>query len=739
MARAKLPKELQPKQSELNRAIFTREADKAAILYQELIDAMPDFVMRGPVQFDLAKLMENNGKDELSLKAYEAIIQHQHDSPTRPQALKGAGKQAIKVNDYDLALKYLEDFLRTDPLRPEREEVEKILNGLPAEYQKKREMGDPFNGNEDSVAIDDVPSSWSMPQSSEPVSYEWSVKKSPSSAGKMRPPKSSEDSVSLGAMTSDQPSSRAPESAQNPDASGISLGNAYTPPSNPPHPASPNPPSSDYHQLSPPPQHKPQPSSQPSLHAPPPPMNPVSQHGQDHPSHPSGHHPGAPHYPGAQQGGYPPIHGGPGQQSAPYYPPQHGAPPPQQQYGQPPSSHPAYPPAGSHPPQHGHYGYPQQHQHPQQPPQPYHHPQHGYGGQAAPPSYPDISQPHPHGPQPQQPQSPVQPPPAAQQPSPPAAPPPPPAASAPAQPSKPSPPARAVEPVKPATPEKKRKSVKRTFGRKKEAEEAPAEQPAAAKPKLDIDKPRSGESPARETAEDRYHRLRDQEFALLLPVGKRIHLESVAHMVSEYESISESAAKKIVMRRKGILYDGLTLDNLSRLSPLAEKCQQSLSFVAVPRHVKPYEVYEILGAEMREQGLKLTTDQATLRLRWEDLKLINCGQIVQDSVVTLIGSEPVKEYLFSTSTFNYHTFSSSGQTDFRSAIPEFLEIIRDHAPNAFRSHTVENLLRRKVVSPQPFSSPKEYRYYTLWILYSHFGEPVDAQELVQMSQASSNW
>lgn len=654
MERAKLPKHLQGKLAELNRAIFVREVDTVARLYGEILTEAPDYVLRGPVQYDLGRLLEQAERHELALRAYTAIILHQRDSPSLGPSLKGAGICAYKLGRFEPTVEHLEAFLATNPLRTDRAEVEELLSRLPPEAQAKRKKpgagGAGGAAGADGIAIDEIPSSWSLPESSKPVTFEFKMKKkggAPSSGMIKRPA----DIASLetdreGEGGSDDPESISLDGFALPEPKQLKPLQSPVPTSRPPkeRPAvAPEPPT-----------RQPQvPASQPPASRPPAPPPAMHQQPPPPPVPPPGYYP-APPPPGYAAYPQPAYYPGP-------YPPGY-APPPPAGYPQPP-----YP--GHYPP----------------PPPP------GYAYGPPPPGY----------------GQPVQLPPTT------AVPPPPP----------PAPPKVEVPSAGGSSPSK----IRKTFGAKKEAAEPPPPTP----PTTQVKKI--------ETASTRYDRLRDAEFALLLPVGKRIHLEAVAELVSKRDDVDENEARKKVLRRKGILYDGLAFADVLALHPLVKNCRQSLIFVTVPRHLKPYEHFDVTAAELRDQGLKLTTDSAVRRIRWDDIRLINCGQIAQDTVMTLLGSEPVKEYRFNSRTFNCHTFSPSGQTDFRTAITEMLEIISSKAPQAVKSHTVENLLNRKTVSPQPFTNDQEFAFYTLWILYSRFGEEVNSEELVELSQVSSNW
>jgi hypothetical protein len=246
-------------------------------------------------------------------------------------------------------------------------------------------------------------------------------------------------------------------------------------------------------------------------------------------------------------------------------------------------------------------------------------------------------------------------------------------------------------------------------------------------------------TPCGESPEQRLDRLRDERFALLIPIGKKIHLEAVADFVGRYEGVSEAAAKKKVLKGKGLLYSELTLNDVVAMHPAVKLCRQSLVLVAIPRGLKSVEAVNVLKAERRDKGIKMTTEGAVRRMRWEEIRLVNCGLIGNELMAVISGGDPMADFRFRASSFDYAGFASSGSTNFQAAIVEFLEIICAGAPKAVRSHIVEGLLQRKFTAPQPFSGWNEWDSYCDWVLYSHFAEKIDMEELVELSQTSSNW
>jgi hypothetical protein len=640
MDRSKLPKEVQEKVAELNKAIFMQEGDRAAEIYQTILRNAPDFLLREPVQYDLARLLENTRQDELSLAAYKLLIKHQRQHQAIVPALRAAGTLAFKLKQYDDCVDFLHAFLENGPARQEKIEVEDLLSRLPPDAAHKVRMV----SSTDHIKVEHLPGPDSTPATppapkrdrndpnNSSISVEWKIMKTPTPVQRKAVPGPEALPASLDIWAEAKPVSNEP----TPGSGEMRA---------PRRPAPPAPPA----------------GIELGLELPPtPPMRPAVQPQQQQ----------LPPTP------YPPM-------QSPVYTPQPVA--------MPPGYYPGYPPQMG---------------------QPY-YPQPGPGFMITPiPGYPHQMPPGYPGMTPQgMPPGAVYPgqqPPMTGQPVP----------VAPPAPPQPPAPVAAV-PVAPGpmtTPEVK-----------------------SFPPKPALTPSKRFAPPEKETAEERYHRLRDAQFALVLPVGKKIHLDSVAEFVAKKENIDPQIAKKKVLRRKGLLYDQLTLHEVLDLQPLVVQCRQSLVFVAVPRELRPYEHIEVFSAEVRDQGLKLNIGSTVKRIRWDDIQLVNCGRIGSDSFATILGSEPMKEYRFSLKSFDFTAVLPTQADDKLPVLHEFLQMISKRAPEAVLSHTTQALFKERSSEPQPFGNAEEFASYTLWMLFSHRAEIVDSKELAQLSHVTSNW
>lgn len=499
------PVKLDGKIEELKRALFMREADEAALLYRDILAYRPDFLLPGPVQYDLACVLERAGHEEIAFEAYRLLLELQPDNKSRNPALRSAGHLAFKLKKYPLCKKFLTEFRKSEPLDSELAEAEDVLRRLPP----KTRIGDGSDESRSSIHLDDY----------EP---------DPETPAKRR---------------------RAPRKPR-----------ARIPPPPPPPPEE----EEDYGNFLP--------ASQPPTER-----------------LPHGHQPPAPPAPEAPPGYFLP----PGYYPAPVFP-----------YPQTPATPAAY------------------------------------------------------GPRPQDPSPPR------------------------AQPSQ------------------------------------------------------AGQG---ETPEQLYSRLRGEPFALLLPRGKRIHLDEVAAFLDRVEGIGPAEGKKQVLRRKGLLRDGLSLAEVLKLQKEVERCQQSMVFVHTPSALRPPRPLEVLSAQMHERGLKMGTERTREKIRWGQIRLINCGVLEDDLMVSLLGGDPMSEYRFIDQVFDLEDFSPTGMKSLREGLYEFLDFISTYAVNAERSHTVDAILRGAADRPQPFGDEEEYNSYNKWMIFSRQGVEIDAGMLAELSKMSSDW
>jgi tetratricopeptide (TPR) repeat protein len=242
-----------------------------------------------------------------------------------------------------------------------------------------------------------------------------------------------------------------------------------------------------------------------------------------------------------------------------------------------------------------------------------------------------------------------------------------------------------------------------------------------------------------EEPERRYLRLRGASFALLLPIGKRIHIDSVADLVAKRDELDEPRAKMQVIARKGIIYDQLTINDVIEMWPLVKSCRQSLVFVHVDRTLRPYEMFDALGAEALPPGLKITTEKGVKKARWIDVKLISAGTINKLPTIDIFSGVPLKHYRFQEGSFNFSTLIESARREPERALLEFVQLLCEQSPKAIRTHTLENLRTAGGGKPQSFASLAEFDCYNRWQLFSHHAEVVNAGELSEQYKSMSNW
>lgn len=654
-----ISQEIKARAEELKKALFLREGENVANLYAAILRVDPKFLLRGSVQYDLARVLEKSGDDVLAFEAYRLLIEHQPDNKALIPSLRSAGHLAVKLKKYELAQKYLAQFLATKPLNAERQEVMEALETIPAEYRRKAPMA-----SGDKVPVEGIISgaekSTEKNAEGKPTSgiyVEYSVKGNrptqevpkapipdPPSAsarlGIVGPRPSSADNVRLGGGK--EKAINRTSTDQVPPPSSIDLGRLHEDTE----------PSASLQKK----RHvvlgrdsgkTPKPAEFPR-EAPPSPAAPVAQKPSSSPQvpvppelfTPQGSPPVSPTPP---SGVVPMIAPPPG-----WYPMPHGYPVPP----------PGYYPPGAPAPYPGAW-YPATPANPAPPIQP---------GMEQIPGY-QIPAHLPFD--------------------------------------------RWPTPAPPETPP---------------FQFAPPQQAAAAAPARRVESP-----------EARYDRLREARFAIILPQGKKIHLEEAARFLAALEHKDEMEARKLLLRRKGIVCEDLTMEQALDNYTLSAKFRQTFGFIGYGPALILRERHELLSAEAVEKGIKGATERARPRLKWEDMRLLNAGTIGNDLVLSILGGDPMVEFRFVEKVFDAEEFLKTPGADLRKHLTRFIEMICDHADRIVCSHTVEQVRRRKVDVPQSFPYEAEYTSYMRWLVYSHLGETVDMAELLESSRVASNW
>ncbi len=604
-ARKDYSPEIRGKIEELKRSLFLREGDKAASLYTEILKADTDFILREPVQYDLARLMEKDHHESLAMEAYRRLIEKQPTNKARVPSLKSAAKIAFNLKHYVEVAKYADEFLKSKPSSDEAMQMEELLGKIPGGASSEN-----LSGNSEGISLDNLMDSNPTPT---PV---------PDSKGRMRV---SVDEWKIPTERpipkSEPPLPREPAPAPKlpVEGSGIDLGtDVYKRESN------------------------------------------AEAFGDWKPAiTPSG------------------VHATPKKEDLlPQTPPP--APRDEQRKSKPDAS--ALDIAGD------------------------------FGGETAPP---------PPRPEPLQRDMetvarPAGPPPEAFQ-----------------------PPPDAFAPVSDYSPPQVKKLAVKSVPKSKAAPPTPPPQEKTPFPSsaFDANSPRYRD----ETPEQRYDRLRENTFSLLLPIGKKIHLDDVAGLISSVAKVDIAEAKRRVLAQKGLLLEGLRMDEMLEMNEEVEGCRQVLMFVSVGPELRIRERHEIMSANLHRRGLKMKTMSAEVKVAWEDMKLLNTASIRGEQQITIYGGEPLKEFRFVEDVVDTEDFLPSGESNFRKGLKEFLELIVERSPHVVLSHTVQNILNGRKSAPQDFSHEQEYDFYAKWLLHAYHGEIVDVAELEEISRVTSNW
>ena len=112
-------------------ALFTKNAPILLKEYEKAISIFPNFILPPGVQYDVGVLFKKLGKLDFALRIFERLVHFYPDAPIVTKALFDAGEIAAGFRDkQDLAVKYLDDFLRREVPLKDSLEARRLLNQL---------------------------------------------------------------------------------------------------------------------------------------------------------------------------------------------------------------------------------------------------------------------------------------------------------------------------------------------------------------------------------------------------------------------------------------------------------------------------------------------------------------------------------------------------------------------------------------------------------------------------------
>lgn len=242
-----------------------------------------------------------------------------------------------------------------------------------------------------------------------------------------------------------------------------------------------------------------------------------------------------------------------------------------------------------------------------------------------------------------------------------------------------------------------------------------------------------------ETAEQRYYRLRGAQFAVLLPLDKRIRLEAVAQVIKRVEELTDEQAREAVIRRKGIVFDKLNLEELLRLYPFMRQHLDRFQVVAVDPALRPYERWDVKKCEILKPGLRIVTNRGEKKARWQDIHLITCGRLERQRTVDIYANHPCRHYRMRQTQFKFQSIEEAAREDTNETVRALLGLLKKFAPDSLRAHTVDNFLSGKNNKPQKFGSDAEFDLYNLWLVLATYAETIDLEEIAAQAKATSGW
>lgn len=249
--------------------------------------------------------------------------------------------------------------------------------------------------------------------------------------------------------------------------------------------------------------------------------------------------------------------------------------------------------------------------------------------------------------------------------------------------------------------------------------------------------PKEQAEPREWSGDSVFERWRGHEFAMLLPIGKRISLESVAEVLKAIEGLPDKEAKEAVLERKGLLREKLTYEEAIAIYPKIKKWRKSFLFIAIDSCQLPDMRHDVTKLEMLEPGLRMKTNHGVKKARWDNVRLISCGRLERQPTIDLFCNKTCQHFRLRDPQFEFASALEKPGSDASESCKRLLQLLVEKCPQAKLSHTVRNLLGGKTYRPQKFGSEDEFRRYNMCLLLTHYGQEVELRELFEQSQAGS--
>jgi len=219
------------------------------------------------------------------------------------------------------------------------------------------------------------------------------------------------------------------------------------------------------------------------------------------------------------------------------------------------------------------------------------------------------------------------------------------------------------------------------------------------------------------------------EYALILPHGTRMSVSSVVHAMQIVDdSLDEQSAKNRMIECKGLLKGGMNRAAAIELSDRLAAIDHKLVFRAIERNTLPAEPTIVRRAELLEPGLRLHTDLGVRKVKWNMIRLVNCGRTGSDPVLDLFCEVSLVHYRLGVPDLSFAEIINEPGSDESDGVRRVLATIDEHGDDStLWSRPAISLLEGELARPQKFGDIDELDRYNRCLLLTHFGLEVNLE------------
>lgn len=223
------------------------------------------------------------------------------------------------------------------------------------------------------------------------------------------------------------------------------------------------------------------------------------------------------------------------------------------------------------------------------------------------------------------------------------------------------------------------------------------------------------------------------KYFLIIPRKEQINYELLAEAIANYRQIELPEAEWSLIIGKGIVLRDLPFEAAVKIQQELRKRGQNIYAVVADEHTLLPPPIDVKTCWLYSDYLqvKLETQEARQRYRWQDIIFLSCGSIdvepgqgafksILDFVIFATDSPQLLRIWETTFDFKASNLPLKivAQENFLMLVKEFCQ----RSSRAVITPVLREMVRQEALSPRQFATMEIYENYSLWYYLSHFGK-----------------